>query len=301
MKEQNISKQKTYTFISENEREIAVCIAIQKMGKASVEEIIDFVSKLNARISKKQVSKCAENLRAKSLLSVDLSEKDEQGMSIKRYLMKKIKLAIPEVAQMKDLVHDESLKPLIDELDRSKGTHKKGMKAFDYYNVKVTFDVEGEIQGFIPNKDGKLMHYRDKNNKIVFYGYHFKNWLRANLPLINRASSFIGDIFFSNGEVISETETNMTERYITNIESGFQSSRGTGGRGSRFAECLPLDSKVITQFAFQREQIKPSDVQKMFDLICSKGVAFGGNHKLSTGRLVNPKVEITDEVLWNEE
>ncbi len=215
--------------------------------------------------------------------------------------MKKIKLAIPEVAQMKDLVHDGSLKPLIDELDRSKGTQKKGMKTFDYYDAKVTFEVEGNIQGFIPNGDGTLMHYRNDKGEIIFYAYHFKNWMRANLPLINRTSSFHGAIFFSNGEVLTSNETHIEEKYISNIESGFNSSRGTGGRGTREAECLPKDSKVITNFAFPRDQISPADVQKMFDLICSKGVAFGGNHKLSTGRLINPKVEIVNESLWEEE
>ncbi len=69
------NENKTYTFNSENEREIAVCIAVQKIGKASINEIIEFINGLNARITEKQVKKCAENLRAKNLLSIDLSEK----------------------------------------------------------------------------------------------------------------------------------------------------------------------------------------------------------------------------------
>jgi hypothetical protein len=295
----NSDQTKAYTFDSDNEREIAVCIAIQKLGKASIEEIIDFIIKLNARITEKQVTKCAENLRAKNLLSVDLSEKGNNGISIKRYLMKKIKLAIPEVAQMKDLVHDESLKPLIDELDRSKGTQKKGLKQYDYYDVEVTFDIDGRITGFVPNEDGVLVHYRDNDGNIVFYHYHFKNWMRSNLPLINRSPSFIGDIFFSNGKT-NIKKGDIDEKYVTNIDSGFSSSRGTGGRGTRKSEYLPKGTKVVTSFTIQRDQIAPSDVQSMFDLICRRGVAFGGNHKLSTGRLVNPQVKILSEQLWGD-
>jgi hypothetical protein len=83
------------------------------------------------------------------------------------------------------------------------------------------------------------LHYRNSNNDIVFFAYHFKNWMRANLPLINRTGNFIGDIYFTNGKVISDDETHVAERYVTNIESGFNSSRGTGGRGARKSECLP--------------------------------------------------------------
>jgi hypothetical protein len=298
------NKDKTYTFASESEREIAVCIAIQKLGKASVQEIIEFVNNLNSRISEKQVDKCAENLRAKSLLSIDLSEKDSNGISIKRYLMKKIKLAVPEVAQMKDLVHDESLKPLIDELDRSKGTRKKGLKTNDYYKIEVTFDVEGDIQGFVPSNedDGTLMHYRDSNEDIVFYGYHFQNWFRDNLPLINRSSSCISDMRFFVGHVnLNNKHTKIIDRWITNIDSGFHSSHGTGGRGARKVECLPENTKVITAFCFPRELIDPEKVQQAFQVICENAQGFGGNHKLSTGRLVNPQIKILNDAVWSED
>lgn len=298
-----MKQDKTYTFPNEDERQIAVCIAVQKLGKASVDEIISFISRLNARVSEKQVIKCAENLRAKSLLSIDLSEKDNKGISIKRYLMKKIKLAVPEVAQMKDLVHDESLKPLIDELDRSKGTQKKGMKSFDYYKIEVTFDCEGEITGFRPSgdDDDTLVHYRDRDGNIVFYQKHFQNWLRDNLPLVNRSSSSVGEIHFFNGKIISDGEVYIKEDFVGNIDSGFHSSCGTGGRGTRKSECLPIGAKVVTNFSIPREYVRPSNIQKMFDVICENAKSFGGNHKLSNGRLVNPKVVIVNESLWSDE
>jgi len=292
-------KEKKYVFKTEGEREVAVCIAIQKLGKASINEISDKIEKWKGKLTEKQISKCCENLRMRDLLSIDLSEK-ENGISVKRYLMKKIKLAIPEVAQIKDLVDDESIIPLKDELDRSKKTRKKGLKTFDYYKVEVAFEVDGDIQGFIPNDKGDLIHYR-KDKEIIFYQYHFKNWLRANLPLINRTASSIGDIMFSDGKVLlNGKETSTVERYITNIESGFSSSRGTGGRGTRKAEVLPETATIITFFSFPREFINPEKIQKAFDVICENGISFGGNHKLSTGRLVNPKVNVIQNSLWDE-
>lgn len=298
---EKIKQNKPTRFTNESEREVAVCIAVQKLGRASVLEIVEKIDKWNGKITEKQVTTTAEKLRSRDLLSIDLSEKDEEGVSIKRYLMKKIKLAIPELAQIKDIVDDASINPLKEELDRSKGTRKKGLKTFDYYKVDVVFETTGKIQGFLPDKEGVLTHYRDGED-VVFYQYHFKNWLRTNLPLINRASSAIGDMRFFNGKVLVNGKTlKIDERYVTNIDSGFSSSRGTGGRGTRKAEYLPEGTKVVTSFSFPRELLSPDKVQKAFDVICENGVSFGGNHKLSTGRLVNPKVTIINNAIWQDD
>jgi len=303
MEKQNKTEQKKpERFSSEAEREVAVCIAIQKLGKASVLEVVNKIGEWNGKITEKQVSTIAEKLRSRDLLSIDLSEKDESGISIKRYLMKKIKLSIPEIAQIKDIVDDPSINPLKDELDRSKKTRKKGLKSFDYYKVEVAFEVQGDIQGFVPNPEGVLAHYRDSNGELIFHQYHFKNWLRSNLPLINRTSSSIGDIRFSNGKImLNGKKPKVIERYVTNIDSGFSSSQGTGGRGTRSAEVLPQGTKVITSFSLPREFIDPGKIQKAFDVICGEASSFGGNHKLSTGRLVNPKVNILSDSLWEDD
>lgn len=291
---------KPHTFKNDGEREVAVCIAIQKLGKASVDKIITKIEKWKGRITEKQVTKCCENLRARDLLSVDLSEKNDEGISVKKYLMKKIKLAIPEVAQIKDLVDDPSINPLKEELDRAKKTHKKGLKQYDYYRVDVVFDVDGEIQGFVPDSKGVLMHYR-AGNDIIFHQYHFKNWIRNNLPIINKSSSSISNIRFFSGKVnLNGSKTKIIEKYVTNIESGFHSSRGTGGRGTRKAECLTKGMQITTSFSFPREFINPERVQEAFNVICNNACAFGGNHKLSTGMLVNPKVQVVENLLWKD-
>lgn len=292
-------EEKKYTFKKEEEREIAVCIAIQKVGLASIEEIKEKIEKWKGKITEKQILKCAENLRRRNLLSIDLSHKDKNGISVKRYAMKSIKLAIPEVAQVKDVIDDESIKPLKDELERSKKTQKKGLKTFDYYLVNIEFKTKGEVQGFNPDSEGIIRHYTNGKNP-VFFAYHFKNWLRDNLPLINRASSVIGDIKFQEGEATLKSQMVIIEKYVTNVESGFSSSRGTGGRGSKKIECLPEGTIIKTGFAIPRDLIPPEKINKAFEIITTLGGGFGGGAKLSTGRLIVDKLEIVNNLLWDE-
>jgi len=296
MKEKTTKK---YTFKSEGEREVGVCIAIQKIGFASNKEIIEKITLWGGKISEKQVDKCAENLRRRGLLSIDFTTK-EGGVSVKKYAMKSIKLSIPEVAQIKDIVDDASLNPLKEELDRSKKTMKKGLKNFDYYLAEVEFTNKGDIQGFIPDKEGIVRHYK-ANNRIVFHQYHFKNWFRANLPLINRSANSIGDIKFQEGEVITDKECIVIEKFITNIESGFSGSNGTGGRGVRKVECLPIGSIIKTSFAIPRELIHPDKFIKALEVMTTLGSAFGGGAKLSTGKLIVKNVKIVKDVLWSDE
>lgn len=288
-----------HRFGTEPEREVAVCIAVQKIGMASVEEIMDKVEKWGGKLTEKQVIKVAENLRKRQLFSIDLSNK-KNGISVKRYLMKTIKLALPEIAQIKDVMDDPSVNPLKEELDRSKKTRKKGLKTFDYYNVEVLFDTKGDVQGFLPDSKGVIKHYR-KGNDIVLHQYHFKNWFRANLPLINRTPNSINDIYFNPGTVkLNGTkECHIIEKWVTNVESGFDSSRGTGGRGSRLIECLPNGSQVITTFKIPRDFIPPERIKEALTIMC-QGKAFGGGHKLSTGRLEINQVQIVEDMVWKD-
>jgi len=297
-----MKKEKEYRFSNEKEKEIGICIAIQKIGIASIPQIIQKIEKWGGKITQKQTEKSAENLRRRDLLSIDLTEKNQNGISIKRYCMKKIKLAIPEIAQIKDIVDDPNLKPLIEELDRSKKTKKKGLKTFDYYKAKVSFGIKGGIQGFIPDDKGIIKHYRnEKGEQIIFHSYHFKNWFRANLPLINRTSNSIGDLFFEQGTVIfnGTQKCGLIDKWVTNIDSGFSSSMGTGGRGAKKVEILPTDCKIVTAFKIPRDFIKPERFEEALNIMC-QGKAFGGGSKLSTGHLIPEEITI-DETVWKEE
>ena len=308
-------KGKKYVFESEGKREIAVCVAIQKIGLATAQEMIRWITVKGGSVTEKQVVKCAENLRRRDMLSIDLTLKDDEGIPVKRYGMKKINLAVPEIAQIKDLVDDASLKPLIDELDRSKGTRKKGMKNFDYYVAEVEFKTRGGVQGFVPDSQGIIRHYR-RDNKPVLYQYHFKNWFRDNLPLINRVSSAIGDIKFHGGEIrpngemkIAEQQSiepqsadklrNVIPRYISNINPLFNSSHGTGGRGVKYVECLPEGSLVTTRFAIPRELLPPNKLEWALKIFGEYG-PFGGCAKLSTGYLDVTRVTIIINEIFPE-
>lgn len=303
MKSEKIPEKKTekkYTFRTETEREVGVCIAIQKKGLASIQDIIAKIEFWGGKLTEKQATKTAENLRRRELLSIDLTEKNDDGISIKRYAMKRIKFSVPEIAQIRDLIDDASFNPLKEELERSKKTRKKGLKTFDYYTVDVILKTRGLVQGFIPDEKGIVRHYR-KNGKVIFAPYHFRNWMRNNLPLINRASSAVGDIHFSYGTTQVNGDTQIQEKYITNIESGFSSSHGTGGRGVRKVECLPEDSVIQTQFTIPREFVSPDKIQKALDIMCKLGIAFGGGAKLSTGHLTLDKLSICNEQIWVED
>ncbi len=297
-------KNDKYVFKTESEREVAVCIAIQKTGLASIEDIIKKIESWGGRITEKQTTKIAENLRRRDILSIDLTKKDN-GISLKRYAMKKIKLALPEVAQIKDITDNEDVKPLIEELDRSKKIKKKGLKTFDYYVVRIDLKPRNnlcDVEGFMPDEKGVIKHYRDNKDNIIFQPKHFQNWFRANLPFINRVSSAIGDIGFNFGSIQlnGQKTTHLKERYVTNIESGFSSSRGTGGRGSVKVECLPHDCIITTEITIPRELIPPEKVEEAIRTICDRGKAFGGCHKLSTGFLSLDKLEIVDNMIWND-
>jgi len=264
-----------------------------------VSEIIAKIESWGGTLTEKQVQKSAENLRMRGILSIDLSEK-VNGVSIKKYKMKSIKLAIPEVAQLKDISDNPDVKPLIEELDRSKKTRKKGLKTFDYYVADVIFRTKGQVQGFVPDTEGVVRHYRN-GEAVIFHSYHMRNWFRANLPLVNRASSVIGDIKFTETEVTLEGDCVVIEKYVTNIDSGFHSSHGTGGRGSRKIECLPEGSTLKTSFAIPRDLIEPGKFGNVLGIFGKFGSGFGGGAKLSTGRLVPEEVTIVTEKLFSED
>lgn len=294
-------KEKKFVFKSDSEREVAVCIAIQKIGLASVEEIFNKINDWNGSLSEKQIKKIAENIRRRGLISIDLSEKNADGISIQRYGMKSIKLSIPEVAQIKDLVDDPSVNPLKDELDRSKKTQKKGMKTYDYYEVNLQFITEGDVEGFNPDDQGIIKHNRDSDNNIIFLSRHFQNWFRDNVPLINKSPSSIIDIKFQNGTTLLKDKVKVIERYITNVQSGFSGSNGTGGRGSKKIEVLPVGTLVNTTISLPREYVSPQKIKKAMEIICNNGSAFGGGHKLSTGKLKLKQIQISSEKLWDDE
>ena len=78
---------KNYTIKSTEERQVAVCITIQKLGMASVDEIINKIKALGSTITEKQANDVIDKLRKQQMISIDLASKNENGQIVKRYCM----------------------------------------------------------------------------------------------------------------------------------------------------------------------------------------------------------------------
>ena len=288
-------KEKTkteYTFKSQDEREVATCIAIQKTGMASIDEIIDFIKKRNGKITEKQVEKCVENLRRKQLISIDLKEKKD-GVSLPRFAMRSIKFTVPENGQIKDLVDDPSVNPLKEEMDRSKKTMKKGVLINDYYKIEIKTLTEGEVQGFVPLpqfKDETLRFYR-KGQEPVIHPFHINKFLNKNISVINLGTTAMLQIKVPRVRLnMNGGKIEIGESYVTNPE-GSNSGRG-GGRGTRKYEVLPEGTEIIIEMNIPETLIKKQDVKKIIPLVFNEGGTFGGNHKQSSGRLNCVSVDV---------
>jgi hypothetical protein len=306
-KEQQEKRQK---FRDEQHREATVCVAVQKRGFASVHDIIDQIDAWKGRITEIQAIKCAENLRRRDMLSMDIGLRNAQNVAIKRYVMKKLTFAVPEIAQVKDVIDNADLKPLLDELERSKGTHKKGLKTYDYYVVGVKLapkDNLCQIRGFMPKKmrvgtelKDVNAHYRDSNDQVYFEPKHIRNWFRDNLCLINRGAHCIGQMKFDFARVQMAKETEVRSSFVVNINSQFSSSMGTGGRGEVYHECLPDDAVISTEITVPRDLIPPERFREALNIMCVRGSAFGGSAKISNGKLRLVDVEMKEQCVWEE-
>ena len=278
---------------------MAVCITIQKIGMATVEEIIENILKGGTNISEKQVNDVIDKLRKQQIISIDLANKDEEGQIVKRYCMRTIKLTIPENAQIKDIIYSnddvivEQLKVLKDELDKSKKLNKKGLRLNDYYPIRMRLLSKGKIEGFFPDSKGVLRHYKNSKGNPVFYFKHFRGFMRENIGLINISDYAIPRIKLYKFEVTKINGKLFTEdRYITNIET---IGKGGGGRGTRSVEVLPEGSEIILEILIPSDLIKIDKAKHMMELLFKYADNFGGNSKMSenTGfELVNCEVEI---------
>jgi len=283
-------------FKDDEERTVAVCIAVQQAGIASIEEVINKIEKQGGKITFKQAEKICKNLQAKGILSIELSAKDSKGITIPRYKMKRINFTVPEVANLHDLVNSDKVKPLIQELEKSKQANK-GMKPFNYFKVEIAFKVTDGILGFIPSNGsrqedtGTLIHYRN-GDKIIFYPRHFRAWLRGNLPLVNRYGNKAESIATQMGYVDlqgKKPEMVKEEFYITNIESY---GKGTG-RGSKVHEKLPAGTLINTFFLVPEDEWKPEDFKKALQLFGEQGLrGFGAYSKAGWGHLSLEKFEV---------
>ncbi len=298
----NIKKKVVQKLENDSQREVVVCLAIQKLGLASMEDIQKKVEDWQGKMTQIQVATACKKLQNKGLVSVDLGGKNEDDQTITRYLMKRLTVSIPEVAQIKDIVDNPEMKPLIELLESKARTAKKS-RAMNYYKVKARFKAQGQIQGFIPDKSREstdnistIMHYRDPKGNIIFLPYHFRKWIQQNIALINRFDTVAERIKYKHGTVqLNGSSPVFIEKFITNVGNN---PRSGGGRGKKRVECLPEGCLVETEFIVPEDEFQPEEFKKALSIICEHGSAFGGEARLSNGRFELENVEIGD-FIWS--
>lgn len=290
-----------YKFETEDQKTVAVCIAVQKLGNATIEEISEKLEKWNAHLTVKKIADICKKLQNMGLFSVDMSTKDEKGLSVNKYLMKRIKVAVPEVANFKDIVDSPDVKPLIEELEKSKDA-KKRINSCNYYTVSMTFDAKG-VEGFVPedsseNKNQRrIKHYR-RGKEIVLYPYMFTNWLRDNMPLANNYPNNIYKLKFGDPEVnLNGNETYYEEHFIGGTSSG-SGYKQESGKGSKIVECLPEGTTIKLSVLVPSDEFSPEQFKHFIEQVCEFGTRFGGGHKLSFAKMKLKEYDVKG-LVWN--
>jgi hypothetical protein len=241
MKEQN----KSY------ENEVRVCIAIQKIGKATAEEIKEKLEEEEIKLTLKQIQKACNNLQKRGIIS--LGYDSSSGYAVKSYNMSKSIFSrdIP-IAHYKDIVdtNDPEIKKLISELEEKKLTSKGKLPDIrDYYICEVKFEVVDKILGFMPfEEEGFNQHYK-LNNEIVLLPTHFRAWLSVNMRAINKSESLARNyIGYNYGYVKLKGKTEIVQFPVLDQHQG---------RGIVKYEVIPSGSIISTKFRIPKTEFTP--------------------------------------------
>lgn len=260
------------------EDEVRVCIAIQKLGKATPREIAEKLLEGDIKLSEKKISRLCDNLQKKGIVSIGYVE--ENGLSAKSFSMAKsiFKRDIP-IAHYKDITDYPEAKELIKELEMQKGTSKGRLPDHrDYYSVEVKWEVMDSILGFMPFKEqGFNQHYRNNEGKIIFLPIHFRAYLKKNLRLINKSESLKDYIGYAYGEVELKGDVRVEQ---------FPVLDGNQGRGIIKYEAIPKGSVITTKFILPESDFKKEDFRKFLQMIGEMPLrGFGGRAVTGYGHL----------------
>lgn len=228
---------------------IAVAIAIQKEGQATLDEIKEKLDEMKEKgyipftLTEKQIDRECKKLQKKSLISVNYINED--GRQVLAYSPQKplFKRGI-EGMRFIDIVDSDVAEDTIRELDKKKGANKgREPDICRYYTAQVKWQVTDEvgILGFMPRtKQEYLEHYRDKDNKIILLPKHFRAYVRENQRLVNK-TNFHNYCVFDYGRVNlnGAKKTNKMDQFVID---------GKQGRGSRTFEVIPKGSFIETTF-----------------------------------------------------
>lgn len=259
--------------------EVAICIAIQKIGQATILEIIEKLKEWSLDITQKKIRKYCKNLQKKGLISVNYSV-GESGTSEIAYSMSKSIFArdIP-IANYKDIVDSPEVKELIDELEGKKDA-SKGRKPdhCNYFICEVSWKVKDKVLGFMPfsSDPDLLMHYRD-GEKIIFLPSHFRAYIGQNLRAINKSESMKNYIGYDYGTV------NLDGKKLEKVEFSILDMRQ--GKGMRKYEVIPEGAIISTRFRIPSTDFKPEEFEDFLKNIGEFPIrGFGGRSSIY-GRL----------------
>ena len=262
-----------------SEQEVRCCIAVQKLGQATNEEILEKLTSDKIKITAKQVEKATNNLQKKGLLS--LSYDNSSGLAEKSYNMAKSIFSrdIP-IAHYKDIVDtsNQEIKALIDELEIKKGTNKGRLPDHrDYYMCKVVFEVKDKVLGFMPfKKQGVNEHYREGKD-IILLPTHFRAWIGHNLRILNKSNSVRNYLGYSTGYVKVKGKTTFEQ---------FPVLDGGQGRGIVKYEAIPKGSLIETKFRVPKSDFNQTEFKAFLTTIGEMPIrGFGGRAITGYGRL----------------
>jgi hypothetical protein len=228
------------TQVEKFERELAVLIAIQHLGRATIEEIKEYTSKMKDskgifyRLQLRSVKTLCDKLRSKTLISMNY-DSTEDGQQVV-YNMQRGFVKFPEIAQIKDVLKQPQLKTYLKELENTAGI-KKEKNINNYYICRVKWEVVDGIAGFYPDKNKINLHYRDSEGNIVFYPNHFKKYIEKNLPVWNKASYVKDKIGVTYGRATIKGKTYVSEHFVL-VRGDVKGN--SGGAGSKGTEILLL-------------------------------------------------------------
>jgi len=262
----------------EYENEVRVCIAVQKLGKATNEEILTKLKEDNIRITLKQIEKATTNLQKRGILSLNYDT--SKGYSQKAYSMSKSIFSrdVP-IAHYKDIVDTSNpeIKKLIKELQEKKGTGKGRMPDYrNYYIVEVEFKVQDKILGFMPFKTENYLEFYRDDGKIIFLPSHFRAWIGVNLRLENKTERTKNYIGYNYGVASKE----KTKRISLSIIDGGQ------GKGMRDYETLEKGTIIKTKFRVPETLFTKEKFKKFLETIGEFPIrCFGGRATAGYGHL----------------
>ncbi len=263
------------------QREVQTCICVQKLGKATDEEICEKLTADGVKITLKQVAKASTNLQKRGLLSLNYD--NSSGYAVKAYSMAKSIFSrggdIP-IAHYKDIVdtEDPDIKALITELEEKKQTSKGRLPDHrNYYVVEVTFEVLDKVLGFMPFKEeGFMQHYR-QGKEIVFLPTHFRAWFAKNLRLLNKSESLKNYIGYSYGNVKLKGDLEIVQFPILD---------GNQGRGINKFEVIPQGSTITIKFRVPETDFTKTEFKQFLETIGEMPIrGFGGRSISGYGRL----------------